>query len=310
MPKSQEKAELEFKALGTDIYFQLVFEKEALDAKKDLADLQAFYLLQEKIFSRFDVESELSFLNANLGKFHPVSADFLQVAKKSLDYNQMTRGLFDPRIIETLEKIGYQKDFKTLDLADIEIEDTKRETLGELEKDLIIKDDKIKFLQRMDFSGIAKGYITDRAGAILQAKKYTNFLLDSGGDMLASGMNQESATWKIDIEGVAERRLLLGLKNEAIATSGIGKRKWESGGKRFHHLINPRDLEKFSFDLQSVTVVASNVTEADIWAKVLFLMGKENGQKLAQEKELKSIFLDYRGNAWISSELKRNNFEL
>lgn len=307
MPKGQEKAELEFKALGTDIYFQLVFKKEALDAKKELAELQAFYLGQEKIFSRFDVESELSFLNANLGKFHRASTDFLQVAKKSLYYHQLTGGLFDPRIIETLEKIGYRKDFKTLDLANIEIKNTKRELFGELEKDLIIKNAKIKFLRRMDFSGIAKGYITDRAGAILQAKGRANFLIDSGGDMLAWGNDDKNENWKIDVEGVAEKKLLLALKNEAIATSGIGKRKWESGGKRVHHLINPRDSENFSFDLQSVTVVASNVTEADVWAKVLFLMGKENGQKLAQEKKLKSIFLDYRGNVWISSELKNNN---
>ena len=307
MPQNQEKAELEFKALGTDIYFQLVFEKEALDVKKDLAELKNFYLLQEKIFSRFDQKSELSFLNANLGKFHRASVEFLQVAKKSLYYNQLTRGLFDPRIIETLERIGYRKDFKTLELANIEIENIKQETFGELEKDLIIKEDEIRFSQRMDFSGIAKGYITDQAGAILREKGYTNFLLDSGGDMFASGADQEGTAWKIDVEGIKKENIILVLKDEAIATSGIGKRKWEGSGKRFHHLINPKNPENFSFDLQSVTVIAPNVTEADIWAKVLFLMGKENGQKLAQEKKLKGIFLDYRGNVWISSELKNNN---
>ena len=53
MPKGKEKAEFEFKALGTDIYFQLLCEKED-EAKKDLIKLQEFYFLQEKIFSRFD----------------------------------------------------------------------------------------------------------------------------------------------------------------------------------------------------------------------------------------------------------------
>lgn len=303
--ENQKAFELEFKALGTEIYFQLLADEgNDANAEKDLAELKEFYFFQEKIFSRFSIESELNFFNHNLGEFHKASADLLQVAEKVLLYYTLSDGLFDPRIIETLEKIGYAKDFKTLDLSEIKAENFENESFGELEKDLIIENNQLKFLRRMDFSGIAKGYITDKAGDILREKNWQNFLIDSGGDMFAFGQDLKKENWKINLEGFAEDKILLELENEAVATSGIGKRKWESGGKRFHHLINPKNPADFSFDLQSVTAIAKTVVEADVWAKVLFLAGKSRGQKIAQEKKLKSIFLDYRGNAWMSAEMK------
>ncbi|MEI7426112.1 MAG: FAD:protein FMN transferase [Candidatus Moraniibacteriota bacterium] len=308
MLENKKAVELDFKALGMDIYFQLVcIESLKEKAKKDLSELREFYFLQEKIFSRFDEKSELNFFNHNLGKFQKASVDFLQVAKKSLEYYQLSERLFDPRIIETLEKIGYQKDFKLLNLAEMKSEKIQPKISGDLAEVLIIKNNKIKFACRMDFSGIAKSYITDRAGEMLKEKNWQNFLLDSGGDMLAYGKNSDNEKWKIDLEGIAENKMLFKLENEAIATSGIGKRKWESAGKKFHHLIDPKNPEKFSFDLQSITVIAETVIEADIWAKVLFLLGKEEGQKFSNINKLKSIFLDYRGNAWVSGETKNNN---
>jgi thiamine biosynthesis lipoprotein len=307
--KKFELVEKKFKALGTDIYLQLVSEDVLMEkAKKDLVGAENFYLTAEKIFSRFDEGSELSHFNANLGKFWETSPHFLSVAEKILDYHSISRGLFDPRVIEVLEQVGYEKDFKRMELfvPDLPGKNIQRESHIDLDKDLIIQGEEVKFNQRMDFAGIAKGYITDTAGEMLKKSGWKNFLLDSGGDMLASGKDQEGDDWRIDIEGIPEEKILLILKDEAIATSGIGKRKWQRGGKRFHHLINPKYPDNFSFDLQSVTVISKTVTEADFWAKVLFLSGKEDGKKLTSKKNLKSIFLDYRGNAWVSPQMKNN----
>jgi thiamine biosynthesis lipoprotein len=308
--KRMEKLELvekKFKALGTDIYLQIVcggnLEEEA---EKKLADLQAFYFSVEHIFSRFDSGSELSYFNSSLGKFSKASPHFLAVAKKNLEYYALSDGLFDPRIITVLEWIGYDKDFsQNRPKAKLE-EAFPKEHFQDLTADLVIDGDEILFNQRMDFAGIAKGYITDTVWQMLQNGGFRNFLVDSGGDMFASGTDKKGEDWKVDIEGIPEEKILIKLRNEAIATSGIGRRKWESGEKRFHHLVNPKEPEKFNFDLQSVTVVAPSVTEADFWAKVLFLKGKIEGKKFSSENKLKSIFLDYRGNAWISGEMKKN----
>ena len=302
-----ELREKKFKALGTEIYFQLVCAEELKEkAEKQLEVLQDFYFSVEKIFSRFDPKSELGQFNQNLGKFLKASPHFLAVAKKNLEYCALSNGLFDPRIIEILEFIGYEKDFrKNVPVANVE-NDFPKTIFPKLENDLVIRGEEILFNRRMDFAGIAKGYVTDMAGGMLKRAGFQNFLIDSGGDMLAAGFSENGEAWKIDVEGIAKEKILIKLENEAIATSGIGRRKWESGEKRFHHLVNPKEPEKFNFDLQSVTVVAPSTTESDFWAKVLFLKGKDEGKRFANENKLKAIFLDYRSNVWVSREMKKN----
>ena len=58
----------------------------------------------------------------------------------------------------------------------------------------------------MDFSGIAKGYITDEAAAYSKKRGWKNFLVDSGGDIYAAGQNHRRERWRIAIEGVPEKK--------------------------------------------------------------------------------------------------------
>jgi len=295
------KAELRFKALGTDIYLIIACEEnEAVLAEKTLKKTREIYFEQEKIFSRFDGKSELSFLNNNLGKFNSVSEELQEISQLALEYNLETKGLFDPRIIENLENIGYKQDFQkknfTADLEKIE------NISGNLAEDLKIENKKIFFGQRMDFSGIAKGYITDKVSRFLVKAGLENFLVDSGGDIFAKGLDEKGEKWKVGLEGISEEKILLEISDEAVATSGITRRKWKIGEKKFHHLINPQKPTEFNFDWQLVTVIAKTAVEADVWAKVLFLEG--NGGELGKDK--KSLFLDYKGNLFISEKIKEN----
>jgi len=300
------KVESRLKALGTDIFLIVVCEKESEknQAQKNLEEIHKIYKKQEKIFSRFNKESELSFLNNNLGKFQKASMEILEVSQLALKYNLETDGLFDPRIIDVLESIGYGEDFKKKNFV---ISRDKNESVrGELKDDLKIEKDKLFFGQRMDFSGIAKGYITDKVAMFLIGKGWKNFLLDSGGDIFAQGFDDMGKKWKIALENIPEEKMILEISNEAVATSGITRRKWKVGELRFHHLIDPKNPEKFDFDFQSVTVVAKNTVEADVLAKVLFLKGKKRGLEFSQKKNTKSIFLDYKGSLYLSKNVKEN----
>jgi FAD:protein FMN transferase len=293
-----------FKALGTEIGIWIVCDEEK-DSSKELKKLEEYYLEKEKILSRFNPDSELSVLNKNPGKFQKASEDILYLSQKSLEYFELSRGFFDPRILEILEKIGYKNDFYSSDFNKEKSESNLAKEYSNLKEDLKIKENEVFFGRKMDFSGIAKGYITDKASEILRNKGYENFLLDSGGDMFASGKNEEGMDWEIALEGFPEDKFSLKIPNEGIATSGIARRKWENNGKKFHHLINPKNPENFSFELKSATVIESNTEKADAFAKTLFLMGKEKGLEFAERNNIAGIFLDYRGNIFISKEAKK-----
>lgn len=297
----------QFKKFGTEIDFQIVVadKMEILAAQKDLETAQLKCDEIEKIFNRFDPKSELMKLNAQLGVVVKVSAQFLEIAKLVLKYNQETQGYFDPRVIGDLENSGYANDFEQISKAKFSENKKTVDYERALSEDLIIKDKEIIFKERMDFTGIVKGCAVDEIADFFRKCGWKNFLVDCGGDMFFSGKDKNDNPWYIDIEGVSYQNLMLELKEKAIATSGIGKRKWEIEGKRFHHLVNPQNNEQYCFDLKSVTVVADSTKEADVWAKTLFVMGQAEAKLFAQEKKLACCILAYNGNVWISNEFKK-----
>lgn len=294
--------EKNFWALGTDISIRIIFNEEVdrLRLKNDLLAVEKIYRRKEKTFSRFDQESELSKLNFNLGNWQKVSADFLELSILALKYHQETAGIFDPRIIEVIETLGYDRDFRQISVG--KDADHLEKITGKLDDDLQIDESncQVCFNQRMDFGGIAKGYITDKVAGFLKEQGWKNFIVDSGGDIYLAGKNQEKRQWKVAIEDFLEEDFFIEVSDGAVATSGISRKKWKSAGKDVHHLIKPFSPSDFSFGLRSVSVLAGSTAEADIWAKVFFLLGKEQGADLARSKKLKAFFLDCRGNLFES----------
>jgi FAD:protein FMN transferase len=297
----------EFKALGTDINIQILNDSkdDKKRAKKIIAGIKTLYKEKQKIFDRFDPESEITSLNKNLGLFQNASADMLYLAERALYYNKISGGLYDPRIIGILEKIGYDSDFRKKDFQKNEKTGKFRPFIRGLEEDLLFRGKKLFFATRMDFSGIAKGYITDLAAKFLKNNGWKNFLVDSGGDIFAAGENNEGKEWRIEIEGVPKERLMLKISEKGIATSGISRKKWEIGGKKFHHLVNPKNPNEFSYEIRTVSVIEKNTESADGRAKVLVLMGKDKGMEFAKKNRVAAIFLSCKGNIFLTPEAKK-----
>jgi FAD:protein FMN transferase len=299
-------ARLNFRALGTDIEIQIVVsgEQEKQKAKNAFAELKDLYKKKQKIFDRFDPKSEISSLNKNLESFQKASSDVLYLAGRALEYNKISHGLYDPRVIGVLEKIGYDSDFRGKDFSTASLPEKFVAIERPLVEELQIREQEIYFACRMDFSGIAKGYITDCAAEFLKRQGFRNFLVDSGGDIFAAGQNEEGKKWRVEIEGVPKEKLLLEISGKGIATSGISRKKWQVKGKKFHHLVNPRKPNEYSYELRTVTVIEKNTENADGRAKVLVLMGKEKGLNFAKKNKIAAIFLDYKGNIFISPDAK------
>jgi thiamine biosynthesis lipoprotein len=308
MIKSNFSEKRSFRSLGTEIYVEVISEsdreEELKKARRDIGEIENLYRAKEDIFSRFKKTSEISLINQTIGKFQKCSSDISRVAGRALFYNKMSGGIYDPRVIGILEKIGYQEDFRKNNFSRMEIPEIFDRIEKKLNEDLRTEGNEVLFGRRMDFSGIAKGYITDCAASFLKKKGWKNFLVDSGGDIYASGKNADGE-WRIEIEGVPKEKLMLGISNQGVATSGISRKKWQIKGRKFHHLVNPKNPSKFSYELRTVTVVEKNTENADGRAKVLVLLGKKNGMAFAKKNKIAAIFLDYRGNIFISPEAKK-----
>lgn len=256
----------------------------------------------EKRFSRFDINSELSFVNINAGKPIKISSEFLKLIKTSIKYSLLTNGLFNPFILPTLQKVGYKTswpspDDKTFNLLDMsnkkqcEIKDIKIDGLN-----LTIPKD-----SALDFGGIGKGYLIDQLSSILIKHSYRDFWISLGGDIVCSGFDLDNKRWKINIANANhndENATSIFSKEDgsilAIATSGITKRK----GEGWHHIIDPRINQSANTDLLTATILADSATKADVYAKNIIIVGSQESLALAKKNNLK-IWLQKNNNKCI-----------
>lgn len=277
-----------FNALGTEIVLlaQLPQSKSYI---LDTAEAKIFEL--ENRLSRFKANSELSMFNNFPGGAYEASPLFIDIIKRCQNYYHSTNGLFDPTIIDILEASGYRKNFSeaVLDqvnyaqaVSDRETAIAKfqiRTTFDKLsvEGGTIIKPASM----HLDFGGIGKGYIADLLASEVFAD-VESFWISLGGDLLVRGNDKEGAGWKIKVEHPlfpGQTSFTINTLGETlgIATSGTQKRKGINGGLKWHHLINPRTGESMKTEIVSVTVVAPTAEEADVYAKTVLLLGREDG---------------------------------
>ncbi len=308
-----------FQAMGTDVSVEIVLDEpaEAGKAGRAIKETKKIFEENEKIFSRFRKDSELSKINKSLGKEIEMSGKMFEVLALCLKFNEISGGYFDPRIIENLEHIGYDKNFGSNNFNIPESKKAEIEELkGSLKDDLILNSERRTILakRRIDTTGIVKGYTVDEVARYLSGRGFSakgglasgwqNFIVDAGGDMFARGLNKNGENWQIAVEGLDSNDIKLTLHNEGAATSGISRKFWAIGDKKFHHLINPKNPQNFSFNLKTVIVIADKTVEADGRAKILVLMGKAKGLKFANHNNIKALFLDDKNNIYLSEAMK------
>lgn len=125
----------------------------------------------------------------------------------------------------------------------------------------------------LDLGGIAKGYAVDRAADALCGVGVDRALVNVGGDLMALGNGPGGRPWRV---GVRDPRdpddvvTTLDLEHDAVATSGDYLRFFEHGGRRYHHLLDPRTGTPRRSGLHSVTVRARDARSADAAATVAF----------------------------------------
>lgn len=72
-------------------------------------------------------------------------------------------------------------------------------------------------------------------------------------------------------------------------------------GRAAHHLIDPRTGEPSLGGLRSVTVLAPDPADAEIWSKVLFLQGRAGIAEAVAARELAAVWVDDQGELGVSS---------
>jgi thiamine biosynthesis lipoprotein len=122
--------------------------------------------------------------------------------------------------------------------------------------------------ERIDPSGLVKGWAVDRAAALLDEAGHRNYAVNAGGDMWVRGGALPDTRWRVGIQhpSIGDRiAAVLEISDLAVATSGAYARG--------EHVLDPHTLRP-PRGVLSVTIVGRSLATADGYATAAFAMGE------------------------------------
>ncbi len=299
------------RSMATDVTMRVVRPRPAAVAALDRAE-RVFHQVAWSC-TRFDTASPLMRANVTPRRWHDVPDELFDALREAAEAYDDTGGLFDPRVLQTLEAWGYDKTLPFLagDVAVASENTNRRAVRVPGRRRWRPRFDESSRTVRLgpvpvDLGGIGKGLAVRWASQQL-AGVGTAALVEAGGDLHASGHGPGGQGWLVAVEdprGGREPVAALKLENLACATSSVRLRNWTIDGRAVHHLIDPRTGAPAGSGLLSVTVVGPDAARAEVWSKALFVAGRGRVRRLADERGVAALLVDTDGIVGMSRAMR------
>ncbi len=247
--------------------------------------------------STYDPQSELSRLNRDtLNAPVQLSAPLAEVMRQSIYVSRASGGAFDVTVGPLVNAWGFGPAGVPTRVPDDTMLAALRARVawGKLRLDgqTLIKGH--PHLE-IDLSAIAQGYTVDLISALLVSRGEPNHFVEVGGEVRARGRNAEGRPFRVGIEEpeIDRRRvrLVVGLTDRALATSGNYRDFHDVGGVRYVHTIDPATGKPVRHRLLSASVLHERCSLADAWATALMVVGPERAWAMAEANGLEVLLL-------------------
>jgi thiamine biosynthesis lipoprotein len=272
--------------LVTGLFHRQSVRQEMIDARLDEIN---------RSMSTYLADSEISRFNrlVPVGQKFEISSDFMRVMQTAKKIFLLSDGAWDGTVKPLVDLWGFGNAKAR----------TKPPTKAEIKKSLQavgflslqIVDDcclvKSNPAVSLDLASIAKGYGVDQVAALLKARGVENFLVEIGGEVYAAGHRKDGHPWRVGINtpradaSGSQVYHAVSMSERAMATSGDYRIFFEINGRRYSHVIDPRNGYPVENGVVSATVMAENCTLADGLATALMVMGHTKGLALVDRLE-------------------------
>jgi len=293
--------------LGTTVTVTL----SADEKNRDVLYASAFGEIEkvQKELNLYDPESCISIINRD-AFYKPVSTitEVINIIDRSLEISEITDGAFDITFASTGKLWDFSRDEFTPPSDDAVKKklglvsyrnlrlDMRAGTVGILKKGT-----------RIGLGGIAKGYATSRAVAILRNHDVKGAIVACAGDIQVIGSNS-GRPWRAGIRdprGPSVIGTLDMYDGEAVSTSGDYERFRIVKGRRYHHIIDPLTGYPADSGLVSVSVFSNDPVLCDGYSTAFFVLGAARSRDILKSmEELSVVMVDEDMKVYVSGRLK------
>jgi FAD:protein FMN transferase len=252
-------------SMDTDVNVQVVSDEPSEVIERAVQRALEWFDTVERICTRFDPRSEVMQLLDRVGQPTPVSTLLFQVVAFALQLADQTEGAFDPTIGASIERLGFNVNYKTGAVINSHLEDSSA-TFRDVRLDRRAQTILLRRPLILDLNAVAKGLAIDLAAQ--QLSEFANVSIEAGGDVYVRGHNPVGQPWQVGIQHPRAEGLLahtLQVSDVAVCTSG----DYERGS----HILDARSRRPVS-DLASVTVVAPTAMAADGLSTAAMVLGQ------------------------------------
>ena len=300
MDSVAQSATRAFRAMGTDceliVYGTGADEFAAMGAQR--------VELLEQCWSRFRPTSELMHLNSLAGTGPvAVTEDLFTLVDIMLEAWKATGGLFDPTVIDSMNTLGYDRDFASVIARGAIAAATAQVNRAPGMQDVVLDEEAMTIALPagvgLDPGAIGKGLAADIIVEELMNAGAGGILVNLGGDIVFAGSPGSDAPWVMAIiderlpqdepdRVVRHLEFEAGTDHGAVATSTTLKRVWANGR---HHVIDPRTGDVARTDLVQATIAAATGWWAEVAATTALLLGSEKAEAWLDENDLVHVLM-------------------
>ncbi len=283
-------ADVSFRCMGSDVRLVIADPEPGAveDARRWLEDYAAR-------LTRFDAASELCALNADPRPVVPASPLLRAAVASGLWAAERSSGLVDPTLVRALEAAGYAASREGTTPAPLTTRSPpprRARRAPAPRRGLALRGRRRRRghdrppararprQRRRGQGGLAADALAHRLA------RHRRFAIDCGGDVRIGGADPAAPPIEIEVAHplTGETAHRLGLREGAIATSGLDVRVWRrADGGYAHHLLDPSSGEPAWTGLVGVTALAPSALEAETLAKAALLSGPEEGARVLAE---------------------------
>lgn len=254
-----------------------------------------------RMMNHYDAASVVSEINRCAGSCAVAApTELLNVLRMAQTLSQRSAGAFDITI-GALQAWRFSGDAPRI--PDAAVVAAQRRLVDY--RDLTIDGNRVRLRRRgmrIDLGGIAKLYILDAGLRVLRAHGITRALINGGGDIAAMG--GDAQPWRIGIREPRADALagFIELAAGYVASSGDYERFFLHGGRRYHHILDPRTGYPTT-DLQHVSVVGRELAAVNGLSATLMVLGPVRAQALVGNMSgVSAYFVDANDRRWASPD--------